>query len=343
LKIGIAHPEPIGESTWSGVPAGLARGLRAHGAEVVQLSGASSGGAAMRSPAVAERTAGEIERALRAAGPLDGVVQMGSTFTLPDGVPYVTFEDVTVAQALPVLDLPADWAEDWRARQGEAYVRALACCAATEWTARSLTGDYGVAPERVHVVGFGANLELAPPPGKEYEPPRFLFLGRGWERKNGPAVLRAFEAVNREMPTATLDLVSDHPPLDHVAICGHGPMPREADPEREAARRRYLRSLFERATCFVLPSRFEPYGIAYLEAGSAAVASIGTSVGGAADVIGPGGTVIDPDDDDALSAAMLRLCDPGEARRLGLAARRNASGFTWPLVAGRVLEALRLG
>ena len=343
MRIGIAHPERIDARTWSGVPVGLTRGLRAHGAEVVHLTGSSTGGTAMRSAEVAERSEGEIRRAVRAAGPLDGVVQMGSTFTLPEGVRYVTFEDVTVAQALAVLDLEAAWAETWRRRQAEAYSRALACCAATEWTAGSLTGDYGVPREKVRVVGFGANLELEPPAGKAYAPPRFLFLGRGWERKNGPAVLRAFEALHGEVPGASLDLVSDHPPVDHPAIRGHGPLPREPEPRREAARRRFLGGLFESATCFVLPSRFEPYGIAYLEAGGAGVASIGTSAGGAADVIGRGGRVVDPDDDDALRAAMLALCDAATARRLGAEARRNAAGQTWAGVAGRVLDALRLG
>ena len=340
--VGIAHPEPVGERTWSGVPAGLGRGLRACGAEVVHLNGSSEGGMAMRSAEVADRTAEEIGRAVRAAGRLDGVVQMGSTFTLPEGVRYVTFEDVTVAQAVDVLDLPAAWAETWRQRQGEAYSRALACCAATEWTAGSLARDYGVPGEKVRVVGFGANLELEPPAAKEYEPPRFLFLGRGWERKNGPAVLRAFEAVHAEVPAATLDLVSEHPPVEHVAVRGHGPLPREQEAEREAARRRFLRRLFERATCFVLPSRFEPYGIVYLEAGGAGVGSIGTAVGGAADVIGAGGVVVDPEDDGALHEAMLGFCEGETARRLGAEARRNAARHTWEQVAGRVLGALGL-
>ncbi len=342
MRVGIAHPEPIDERTWSGVPAGLTGGLRAHGVEVVHLTGISEDGAAMRSPDVADRTAAEIARAVHAAVPLDGVVQMGSTFTLPEGVRYVTFEDATVSQALGVLNLSGDWAEAWRCRQGDAYSGALACCTATEWAASSLTGDYGVPREKVRVVGLGANREFEPPARKKYEPPRFLFLGEGWERKNGPAVLRAFMTLYREIPDATLDLVSEHPLVDHVAVCGHGPMPRVEDREQEAARRRYQRRLFERATCFVMPSRFEPFGIVYVEAGTAGVPSIGTSVGGAADAIGHGGLIVDPEDDDALLAAMLELCDAAIARRLGGLARRNAARFTWPRVAERVLEALQL-
>jgi glycosyltransferase involved in cell wall biosynthesis len=339
--VGIAYPEPIHEHTWSGVPAGLTRGLRACGVEVVHLTGTSDGGTAMRSPAVAERTGEEIRRAVEAAGPLDGIVQMGSTFTLPAGVRYVTFEDVTVAQALAKLDLPEDWARAWRRRQEEAYSRAVACCVASTWAAHSVREDYGVSPERVRVVGFGANLELGAGAPAPYDPPRFLFVGRGWERKNGPSVLRAFGAVHREFPAATLELVSEHPEIDRPGVHGHGPLRPLPDRDGEAARRLFLGRLFERATCFVVPSRFEPFGIAYVEAGAAGVASIGTSVGGAGTAIGGGGLLVDPDDEAALLDAMRRLCDPETARRLGSIAKRNAAHYTWARVAERVLEALR--
>jgi glycogen synthase len=341
--LGIAFPEPILDGTWSGVPAGLTRGLRARGVEVVHLTGSSEGGLAMRSPEVARRTAEEIGRAVAAASRLDGVVQMGSTFTLPAGVPYVTFEDVTVAQALTVLDLPGEWARAWRRLQEEAYSRALACCVASEWAARSVREDYGVPAAKVRVVGLGANLEVDSGGRADYEPPRFLFVGRGWERKNGPAVLRAFDAVRRQFPAATLDLVSDHPEIDRPGVRGHGPLPRATDPEREAERRLFLYGLFERATCFVLPARFEPFGIVHVEAGTAGVPSIGTTVGGAADAIGDGGLLVDPGDEEALREAMLALCDAETARRLGAAAKRNAAALTWTKVAERVLEALRLG
>jgi glycosyltransferase involved in cell wall biosynthesis len=293
------------------------------------------------SPEVAERTGDEIGRALRTVGRLDGVIQMGSTFTLPEDVRYVTFEDVTVAQALRVRDLPREWAEVWRQRQAEVYARAVACCVASDWAGHSVRKDYGVPRRKVRVVGFGANLEFKPQSQTGFEPPRFLFVGRGWERKNGPAVLQAFCTVRREFPAATLDLVSDHPEIDQPGVRGHDvlfPPPSTSDPM--AGGHVSLRDLFEHATCFVMPSCFEPFGIVYVEAGTAGVPSIGTKVGGAADAIGAGGVLVDPEDDTALREAMLALCAPETARRLGRLARRNAARYSWPLVARRVLEAL---
>lgn len=337
--IGIAFPEPVGERTWSGIPAGLTKGLEELGVQVVHLTGTSTGGTAARSREVADRTSEEILQAVEAADGLDGVVQMGSTFSLPDGVRYVTFEDVTVAQALAVLPVSSSWARQWRQRQHHAYRRAVACCVASAWAGRSVCEDYEVPAEKVHVVGFGANVEVEAPAEKAFDAPRFLFVGRDWQRKNGPAVLRTFAAVRRRFPAATLDLVGEHPEVaDAPGVRGHGPLDRST-----AAGRRALASLLRNATCLVLPSRFEPFGIAYVEAGAAGVPSIGTVVGGAADAVGAGGLLVDPTDQRALRDAMLELCSPVTARRLGLLARRNAARYSWKLVAERVLAAFRAG
>jgi glycogen synthase len=336
--IGIAFSSPIDERTWSGIPAGLTRGLEGCGARVTHLTAAATAASTAPSEEAAAAVSAEVAGALEAAGPLDGVVQMESTFSLPDGVPFVTFEDATVAQALAVLSLPPALAESWRRRQHDIYLGATGCCLASEWAARSVREDYGIPAEKVHVVGFGANLEVEPGPDSRFDTPRFLFLGRSWARKNGPAVLRAFAEVRRRLPTATLDLVGAHPEIgDSAGVTGHGPLDHSATSDREA-----LATLFRRATCLVLPSRFEPFGIAYVEAGAACVPSIGTAVGGATDAIGAGGVIVDPGDEDALREAMLELCDPTTARRLGLAAREHAADYTWERVAERILAALRL-
>ena len=97
---------------------------------------------------------------------------------------------------------------------------------------------------------------------------------------------------------------------------------------------------FEAATCFVMPSRMEPAGLVYLEAGAAGIASIGTTVGGAPELIGDGGRTVDPGDQQALERAMLELSDPAVAQRLGEAARRHSEYFTWRGTAERLLAAL---
>src|SRR5690606_33949237 len=156
-------------------------------------------------------------------------------------------------------------------------------------------------------------------------------IGFDWERKRGDAVVAAFAALRERCAEATLDLVGSHPHVDVAGVRGHGPLRRDS-----ASEQRLLGELLGRATCFLMPSKYEPFGIAYVDAGAAGVPSIGTTVGGAPDAVGPGGLTIDPDDPDALLRSMLELADPERARELGQLARRHSRLFTWQAVAERL-------
>jgi glycosyltransferase involved in cell wall biosynthesis len=335
------------------VPVGLAAGLRAAGCEVVPISAEFRGAGRLArelhmswaeqaaSRAFAAAFTITATRRLRSAGQLDGAVMMGTSFSLSTDVPVVTFEDMTVAQALRQPDsvysaLGRAAADRWKTRQQQAYERSRGCCVTSRWAARSLCEDYGVPESKVHVVGLGRNLEVTPVP-RDWNTPRYLFVGVDWERKRGAAVLDAFAAVRERYPEARLDLVGGHPPVGAPGVIGHGLLPLGS----EEGRRRYAELLSE-ATCLLMPSTFEPFGIAYLDAAGAGVPSIGTTVGGAEDAVGESGRVVDPKDPRGLSVAMLELADASVARELGARARARSNGTTWRAVAERVMEALEL-
>jgi len=359
LKVAIASTgDPLAPGAWSGVGPGVARGLRAHGVEVVgvdatppgplRLAGQGLAFARTRSRVDAHYTAAQhalrsrvAAHRLRAHGAVDGAVLLGAEFGLPAGTRFVTLSDLSLRQARathPVFSrLSGEVFAAWEARQRAIYARALACCAASGWTATSLVEDYGLPHAKVPVVGFARNHE-PPPRSGEWSPPRFLFVGREWERKNGPVVVDAFEELVAALPGARLDVVGEHPPLSQTGVTGHGPL--RLDRPAEAAR---VAELFATATCFVMPSEVEPFGIAYAEAGAAGVPSIATAVGGAATIVTPeAGVLVAPGDRAALLAAMRRLGDPAVARAMGEAARARAELFTWEAVAGRLLRALGL-
>ena len=90
---------------------------------------------------------------------------------------------------------------------------AVACCLTTRWAADSVVADYGIDRDKVHVVGVGRNHSPAPAE-RDWNSPRFLFVGRDWEGKNGRGLLRAFARVKAQIPDAGLDIVGNHPPLD---------------------------------------------------------------------------------------------------------------------------------
>jgi glycosyltransferase involved in cell wall biosynthesis len=372
LTIGIAFPgSALARDTWSGTPAGLAQGFADLGFMVQRLDAraaravdavtfsavtlaharptAGGMGAALRRARAVARVSPLVaavrERALIARlgddAPLDAIVQIGTGYAVPPGPPVATYEDMTIPQAIALRQPGWDGLSPravrvCRERQLRSYDRATVCCLSTAWAAASVRDDYAIDPAKVHAVGIGRNHDPAPA-SRDWAVPRFLFVGIDWLGKNGPRLLDAFARVREEHPRAQLDIVGGHPPLDAPGVTGHGRL-RMDDP----GDRSLLQGLYEQATCFVLPSLREPAGIVYIEAMAAGVPAIGTTAGGAGDLIGAAGCVVAPEDEDALVAAMRRFAVSDVAQAYSVIAQERARLFTWRAVAHRIASALGL-
>ena len=369
MKVGLLYPspDPLSPFNWSGTPQGLRDGLDRCGVEVVPIGARLPFGvhqavavlsrAGGKRGAVEERTVVRqvsrrwaLSRSLASAGTLDAIVAMGTELDdlaaiRPRGVPLATYDDATLHQMWSHADsdirqsgFPERDVLQWFDRQKASSRAADVCCVSTRWAARSFVQDYGVAEDRVSVVGIGHRpRRLADRTLRDWSRPRFLFVGVDWNRKNGDAVLRAFEEVRRDLPDATLEVVGQHPRLALPGVTGHGYLPRE-DPRSQAL----LNELYASTTAFVLPSRFDPAGIAYLEAASAGLPVIGTTEGGAGELLGSAGITVHPHDQPALQDAMRRLATPDVARMMGAEASRRAARSSWSHVAAHILEALGL-
>jgi glycosyltransferase involved in cell wall biosynthesis len=282
---------------------------------------------------------------LTAAGTLDGFIQNGGDYRAPTGLPMVTYQDATVVQAVDAYawehlrGLSRHEINGLVRRQRAAYQSAVGCCTFSHWAAESIVVDYGIPASQVHVVGLGSAASFAEidQGARQWSTPRFLFVGFDWTRKNGELLLEAFSKVRERVPEATLDLVGGHPRVALAGVTGHGPLAMD-DP----AGRAQLTALYRDATVFVMPSLHEPAGIVHVEASAAGIPSIGTSNGGAATCIGAAGYVVDPTAPSELIEAMLSLCDPSTAERLGALGREHAKLFTWRKVAERLVRALAI-
>ncbi len=342
------------EEAFSGIPWGLGGGLGELGHEPVfvrasapralerahRAASARIGAIAQLDPEYARLRSAVAGRRFRAAGRFDAVIQLATGFELPAHPRLATYEDMTVMQAVRTdpayAAMPRRPRESWIARQRSCYAAARACLTLSSWTAASIVADYGVPAERVFAIGAGRNLDPQPAE-REWWPPHYLFVGLDWRRKDGAAVLRAFSRLRESIPEARLTVVGEHPSID---LPGVAAQPRLS--ARIPAERRVLERLFETATCFVMPSLVEPFGMVYREAAAAGIPSIGTTVGGALDAVGEDGVCVDPGDGEALLEAMLRFSAPDVARGLGGRAAARRERTTWRAVAAQALTALGL-
>ncbi len=209
----------------------------------------------------------------------------------------------------------------------------------SEQLRQSFLSDFGQAPDKVVTVGAGANVAVAEPPERDYAPPRFLFVGKQWERKGGPVVLRAFARLRGEVPDARLviagpaSLSVDQPGVEMLGRVS-----------REDGAPGSMPDQYRRATAFVMPSLYEPLGVAVLEAMAAGLPCIGSTGGALPELIEEGvtGFLVPPGDEEALLARMRELAmTPDLCHTLGKAgAVRYRERFTWDAVAGRMLAAI---
>lgn len=103
-----------------------------------------------------------------------------------------------------------------------------------------------------------------------------------------------------------------------------------------------LRAWYHRADLFALFSRYEAFGLVFFEAMTAGVPVLTHRVGANAELLREGAELIGANDRSVAADALVRLLNDDAAReRLGTAARRYASSYTWPPVIERFLDLYR--
>jgi glycosyltransferase involved in cell wall biosynthesis len=211
---------------------------------------------------------------------------------------------------------------------------ALACAryvvATSAATARLLTADYGVPVDCLTVVQPGTD-RAAQVPRRPGEPLSMLAVGAIVPRKGYDVLVEALAQLKDRPwqlvivgdPTRSPDTAKRL--VQAIAQHGLGDRIELTGPVTQAR----LAELYSAADLFVLPSRFEGYGMAYTEAIAHGVPVVGTNVGAIPDTVPSGaGILVPPDDVSALAATLRRLIDdPSERERLSVGARARAASF----------------
>src|SRR5947209_19102203 len=105
-----------------------------------------------------------------------------------------------------------------------------------------------------------------------------------------------------------------------------------------------MAELYRATRVFCMPSLYEPWGLAYVEAMAHGVPCVGTTTQSIPEILDQGraGLLVPPGSTEALADALTRLCTDLElAVALGQAGRRHvARALTWDHVAERAAPAL---
>jgi glycosyltransferase involved in cell wall biosynthesis len=186
------------------------------------------------------------------------------------------------------------------------------------WTARSFIDEYGVRPERVHVVPPGVDTSVWRPTPRAPSPrPRLLFVGGDFERKGGRQLVEAFSDLGLAQRAELHIVTRDEVPSAAGIVVHHGM--RNGSEE--------LRRLYAESDAFVLPTIADCFSIASIEAMAAGLPVAVNDVGGIADIVADGetGFLLPPGDGRALRHAIIALVDDAPLRRrFGAAGRLRA-------------------
>ncbi len=174
---------------------------------------------------------------------------------------------------------------------------------------------------------------------------RVLYTGRIEDRKGTIPFLESVSGVSTAFPDvqyliaggrhvsiddAALERVLDQDDRRaHVQLLGHVPW-------------QELAGLYSKASVFVMPSYYEPFGISCLEAMAFELPVVATTAGGLPEVVENGvtGILVAPGDSNALAAAIVSLLgDPMRAQQMGRAGReRVLAHFTADNIARQMVR-----
>lgn len=237
-------------------------------------------------------------------------------------------------------------------RRGFRSDRCPCIIANSELNRQGILRYYPVAPERVVVAYNGVDATRFSPAVRESsragtrralglgsDDLAVLFVGQGFARKGLRPLLEAMAAIRDSRwrlvvvgrgKRAAWSARAERLGLGgRVVFVGH-----VRDPE----------AYYAAADVFALPTFFDPFANATLEAMAAGLPAITSRRNGAAEILRPGvdGLVVDrPDDVPGLAAALASLTDPGRRAALGEQARATALRFPWSAPLERTLGVYR--
>jgi len=209
--------------------------------------------------------------------------------------PIAFWADATfsgIAEFYPLYsNLHQNVVKDWHCMEKLALKKASLAIYSSDWAANSAIHDYGVNPDKVKVVPFGANIDYAPSydsikeiiKARPSDLCRLLFLGVDWVRKGGSKAYEVAKMLNdRGLPTELI-VVGCQPEIEE-------PLPEFVKPlgfisKASDEGKQRIRELIAESHFLILPSLADCTPIVLSEANSLGTPCLSTSVGGIPTII----------------------------------------------------------
>jgi alpha-1,3-rhamnosyl/mannosyltransferase len=219
----------------------------------------------------------------------------------------------------------------------------------SEFVRQGVIEKFKVSPERVRTTLWGVEEPSSEVTAAEAQArygisPRWFVLNAvTWPHKNHAMLVRAFAAVAAKEHDVMLVLTGgaaqqEEAVVDQVSRLGlsHRVLRTGRIPRRD------MLAIVRGAVALTFPSRYEGFGLPVLEAMTLGTPVLAARTTALPEVVGDAGVLLDPDDPDAWSAAMLDLLDDdAERARLAALGRERAAGYTWTSTAAATLQVYR--
>lgn len=213
----------------------------------------------------------------------------------------------------------------------------------SDYLKHSFIQDYNIPEARVVSLGVGLNCEIpdASVLEKEYSQNNIVFIGVDFYRKGGALLVDAFNQLTKRYPNAKLHILGPKRIPDEIKnannsnILFHGYVPRES---------MQFKKIMQEGTIAVLPSQYEPFGIALIECMSYGMPGIATNDWAFPEIVTHGENGLLVNKELTLADALdFYLSDVTKVAKHGKVAREKIlERYGWDKVAMRLKKSLEV-
>jgi glycosyltransferase involved in cell wall biosynthesis len=247
-------------------------------------------------------------------------------------------------------NLCAETLQSGSAIEASALDRAALSTYSSHWAAESARQFYGVPHEKLRIVPFGANIDVAPTlaevkrmvAARSSQVCKLVFLGVDWYRKGGDVAVEVARRLNASGLPTSLVVVGTQPRLrtPFPAWLHYAGSIGKTSPSRLAE----LTALLADAHFLVLPTRADCTPVTFSEANAFGVPCLSTRVGGVASIIRAdvNGSTFAPGAAAAYCEFITqRFCNPACYRDLALSSYNEyATRLNWSAASQAVSQLL---